>query len=141
MPERVLTTEPFKPQNSRDFRDGCGRFILIFLPGCPCPASAGLSFLARGNQSPRPELFLARKTEALPRAIQSKTGMAQPRPLAGRAGLFLDPQSSSQPGFILLMSRINIWIVIAILLALFAVSYRRILVTEGIRRQRFELAI
>jgi hypothetical protein len=61
-------------------------------------------------------------------------------PRSTRAGLFLDPSMalgrgkgysralspirtiSSQPGFIPLMSRINIWTVIAILLVLFAVT-------------------
>ena len=53
------------------------------------PASAGPFFR---NQAPRPELFSVRKGRAsLPRVIQSKTDMARPRPPAGRAGLFLDP--------------------------------------------------
>src|SRR5262249_5842744 len=53
------------------------------------PASAGPFFR---NQAPRPELFSVRKGRAsLPRVIQSKTDMAPPRPPAGRAGLFLDP--------------------------------------------------
>src|SRR5262249_57980296 len=43
------------------------------------------------NQSQRHALVSVRKTGILPRVMQSKTGMAQPRPSAGGAGLFLDP--------------------------------------------------
>src|SRR5262245_34113725 len=43
------------------------------------------------NQSQHPALVSVRKTGILPRVMQSKTGMAQPRPSAGGAGLFLDP--------------------------------------------------
>jgi hypothetical protein len=42
----------FKPQNSRDFRDGCGRFILIFLPGWSLPRFGG-AFLS-GQAEPNP---------------------------------------------------------------------------------------
>src|SRR5262249_9116290 len=40
-------------------------------------------------------VFGAEGRASLPRVIQSKTGMAQPRPPAGRAGLFLDPNQIS----------------------------------------------
>src|SRR5262249_23393506 len=46
--------------------------------------------------------------------------MARPRPPAGRAGLFLDPNQIAA-WFHPLMFRTNIWVVIAILLVLFAV--------------------
>src|SRR5262249_29078584 len=52
------------------------------------PLRRGFSFW---NQSQRPALVSVRKTGILPRVMQSKTGMAQPRPSAGGAGLFLDP--------------------------------------------------
>ncbi len=42
----------FKSQNSRDFRDGCGRFILIFLPGWSLPRFGG-AFLS-GQAEPNP---------------------------------------------------------------------------------------
>src|SRR5262249_13478768 len=54
----------------------------------PQPLRRGFSFW---NQSQRPALVSVRKTGILPRVMQSKTGMAQPRPSAGGAGLFLDP--------------------------------------------------
>src|SRR5262249_28660151 len=47
--------------------------------------------------------------------------MAQPRPPAGRAGLFLNPNQIAA-WFHPRMFRINIWVVIAILLVLFAVT-------------------
>src|SRR5262249_58739 len=47
--------------------------------------------------------------------------MARPRPPAGRAGLFLDPNQIAA-WFHPLMFRTNIWVVIAILLVLFAVT-------------------
>src|SRR6516164_4867221 len=72
-------------------------FIWFHLVGSSCrileiclpqPLRRDFSFW---NQSQRPALVSVRKTGILPRVMQSKTGMAQPRPSAGGAGLFLDP--------------------------------------------------
>src|SRR5262249_53752847 len=43
---------PLQSQNSRDLLLVLVRFILIFLPGCTCPTSAGLSFSAQGEPNP-----------------------------------------------------------------------------------------
>jgi hypothetical protein len=55
------------------------------------------------NESPRPELFSVRKDgRAFREQSKSETGMAQPRPPAGRAGLFLATETllkSKQPRF------------------------------------------
>src|SRR5262249_12517605 len=53
--------------------------------------------LARREPIPAPRIASVRKTGILPRVIQSKTGMAQPRSPAGRAGLFLAPQHGRRP--------------------------------------------
>ena len=78
-------------------------------------------FASMGEDPRAPSCFRCGRTVSLPRVIQSKTGMAQPRSSAGRVGLFLDPNQIAA-WFHPLMFRINIWVVIAILLVLFAVT-------------------
>src|SRR5262249_39095831 len=51
--------------------------------------------LAPREPIPAPRIASVRKTGILPRVIQSKTGMAQPRSPAGRAGLFLAPNMAA----------------------------------------------
>ena len=55
------------------------------------PASVGPFFLQPNPSAP--SCFRCGRTVSLPRVIQSKTGMAQPRSSAGRAGLFSTPTS------------------------------------------------
>src|SRR5262249_58283702 len=43
---------PLQSQNGRDLLLVLVRFILIFLPACTCPTSAGLCFSAQGQPSP-----------------------------------------------------------------------------------------
>jgi len=77
-----------KPQNSRDPLLVLVRFILIFLPGCTCPASAGLSLSGSGTiLAPRIALgaeasfanvfFLPSQSAAAPHSREQRAGFLQ----------------------------------------------------------------
>jgi hypothetical protein len=72
----------FKPQNSRDFLDGCGRFILIFLPGWSLPRFGG-AFLS-GQAEPNPGVPNCPAAED---GNPSARGMTMKAPLSREAGL------------------------------------------------------
>jgi hypothetical protein len=84
-----------KPQNSRDPLLVLVRFILIFLPGCTCPASAGLSFVA-AERIPGPRVALRRRifVTALDlspmESFRVECLSSTPSPALQEAGLFLD---------------------------------------------------
>ncbi len=79
----------FKPQNSRDFRDGCGRFILIFLPGWSLPRFGG-AFLS-GQAEPNPGVPNCPAAED---GNPSARGMTLKAPLSQRGGAFSTPNTA-----------------------------------------------